>query len=64
LDSFSGFINSKGLSTNRIIVLNLYQTQTYVVNGILYKDLIYKNDNSAMWNLGSLRTLKFYVYVD
>jgi hypothetical protein len=28
------------------------------------KDLIYKNNSPAMWNLGSLRNLSLLVYVD
>jgi hypothetical protein len=44
--------------------MNIYQTQSYVINGIIYKDIIYKNDNSVMWNLGTLRTLNLYLYTD
>lgn len=34
------------------------------MNGITYRDLIYRNETAAMWPLGSLRDLVFEIYLD
>jgi hypothetical protein len=46
-----------------VIVLTLADINTTNVDGMITRDLIYKNDISAFWFLGN-RNLKMRVYVD
>lgn len=39
--------------------MNLYNIANYEMNGITYRDLIYRNETTAMWPLGTLRDLTF-----
>lgn len=63
IDGVSGFIDYTGAATNKIIVLTLADINTTVNENIVTRDLIYKNDVSAFWALGS-RTLKMRVFTD
>lgn len=62
--NFGGLVNWEGQLTSNIIVLNLAAITTTNVNGMIQRDLVYKNDVQAMWNLGTLRNLRFQVFVD
>ncbi len=62
--NYSGFIGRQGLSTNKIIIMNLSSISVHVSNGITYRDLVYVNDSKALWPLGGLRNLIFEIYVD
>lgn len=64
LDGISGFVDFSGNVTNQIIVLSLCDINSTYVDGILSRDLIYKNDVQAFWSLGSVRTLKMRVFTD
>lgn len=57
LRGFSGFVNSLGLTTTKILTLNLYSVTVNQINGLVQRDIIYKNDNTLNWDLGSLRAL-------
>lgn len=57
IKNYSGYTQKSGQPTNKIIVLNLCSVDTRVTNGIVSRDLIYKNDSSAMWNMGTLRNI-------
>lgn len=63
IDSVSGFVGFDGSPSNKIMVLTLADINTTVVDGIVSRDLIYKNEVSAFWNLGS-RNLIMRVYTD
>mgnify|MGYP000452785113 CR=1 FL=1 len=63
--NFSGFVEKDGTNSNKIIVMNLFSVSSNITQqGIQYRDLIYKNEMSALWQLGSLRNLQFQVYLD
>ena len=57
LRGYSGLVNSLGLSTTKILTLNLYSVTINQINGLVQRDIIYKNDSCLNWDLGTLRTL-------
>lgn len=65
LEGFSGFIGKNGVPTNRIIVMNLCAvTATVNPQGIVSRDLVYKNETTACWDLGSMRNMTLKLYID
>lgn len=58
LRGYGGLIGWDGGVSTKIIVLNLCSITTHGSNGIVMRDLVYKNDVQAMWNLGTLRNLQ------
>ena len=64
LQGFGGFIGADGGITNKIILMNLSSITVHQINGVVSRDLVYKNDVSCQWSLGLLRNLKISVYLD
>ena len=64
MDSFSGYKDSLGGSTNRIIILQLIQVMTTQMVGYVQRDLIFKSQSQTVWSLGALKNLKFRIYLD
>lgn len=46
------------------MVLNLSNVSTTMINGVIYRDLVYTNSQGVTWNLGLLRTIELEVYID
>lgn len=60
LTGFSGFVDKSGGQTSKIIILNLSNINSSVnPQGIVSRDIVYKNDTCAMWQLGTLRNISF-----
>ena len=44
--------------------MTLADINTVSNEGVIARDLIYKNETCAFWNLGTMRNLQFRIYLD